>query len=284
MVNLTKEEDMNISSEKEIIAKIRRGKPFTARLDTLALDVKIDRYVPCIGTAIHHGHRVPPPMSELLLLSEEERRFEEDPYTGDLIETLPITLVVNDSRYFYDLNRHPDTCIYQEAWGKKVWSRSLDEGEIEMIREMHNCYYRILSCLLARLEEDFSRIILYDLHSYNYSRINGEAPLFNIGTHYIDDNYLPFLERLKNDLSTITLPGVRNRSVFDEVFQGRGHQAAFIHTTHPKSLCVPLEIKKVFMSEQHFERYDPCYSRLKEQLTQVFAICAARFADEYRDA
>ena len=272
--------NMKLLSEQQIIKKIEHRKPFSARIESGAFDIKIDSYVPVVGTAIHHGHRVDLSYQDRLLLSEEQRRYEEDPYTGELIGSLPITVVVNDSRYFYDLNRHPDRCIYDVAWGKKVWRRPFDTSEVESIRAMHATYYRLLSCLMTELERLHKRVIVFDLHSYNYSRIKRDTPLFNIGTHYIDDRYQPLLRQLQRQLEAITLPGIENRSVFDEVFEGKGYQAAVINKNHPLSLCIPLEIKKIFMNEDDFLPKEKVCQALKKQLSKVLAESAMQFSED----
>ena len=272
---------MNVLSEREIIEKIEREEPFSARVATHAFDLKIDRYAPCIGTAIHDGHRIPSAYERNLLITENERRFEEDPYTGELLEALPIALVVNDSRYLYDLNRTPEKCIYNEAWGKQVWKKPLSEREQIQLLDLHACYYHILNRLIDRLETMYGRTLIYDLHSFNYSRINGDAPLFNIGTYSIHERYSSFLEILQRALHSVALPGVETRCAFDEVFQGKGYQAAFVKQKHPQSLCVPLEIKKIFMNENRFERYHGLYEPLKQQLRTIFLHSADKFYQQF---
>lgn len=273
---------MQLLSEREIITRIEHGEVFSAQIDSHAFEIKIERYVPFIGTAIHHGHRVCCSMTDHMLITGAERQFEEDPYTGEFIDALPITIKVHDSRYYYDLNRNPADCIYDVAWGKKIWKRTLETTVIEKIKNLHSCYYRIVHSLVGQLEQRFSSAMIYDLHSYNYSRIEDKPPLFNIGTHFIDKpRYASLLGHLQNGLKTIRLSGVENRSVCDEVFRGGGYQAAFIKENHPNSLCIPLEIKKIFMDEQGFERDDVIFSELKCQLDQVLEENGTRFENEF---
>jgi len=272
----------SVLSESDIINRIERGELFSAQIDSYAFEMKVDRYVPCICTAIHHGHQICSLLTDDLLVSEAERQFEEDSYTGDFIDALPISIKVNDSRYFYDLNRRLNDCVYQEAWGKKVWKRRLDPEEIDKIKDLHRCYYRILHSLVGQLEQRFSRVVLYDLHSYNYSRINGNPPLFNIGTHFINRPFFAsIINHLQNGLDMIRLPGLESSAAFDEVFEGKGYQAAFMKENHPESLCIPLEIKKIFMNEQGFERDDTIFLELKFQLEQLLRENAARFERDF---
>lgn len=237
-------------SEQLIIDKIEKGELFEALVDTGAFTVKLEKDVPSIFTAIHDGHEVDPAVAEKMLVSPEDRMFEEDPFTGDIIDSCSISLRIHHSRYYYDVNRRPEGCIYSEAWGKQVWKQPLSAEEQQSIRSHHHRYYRVLGALLGRLEKKFGHCVVYDVHSYNYARINSDPPLFNVGTHYIDRRqYESVLEHLTGKLNRIELPGQKTRAVFDEVFTGMGYQAEYMHTEHPASLCIPLEVKKVFMTK-----------------------------------
>ena len=52
-----------------------------------------------------------------------DRWYEEDPETKNMVISHPILIAGCDSRFEYDLNREAETCIYTEAWGKKVWKK-----------------------------------------------------------------------------------------------------------------------------------------------------------------
>ena len=254
---------MEILSEQQIVRKIKDSEPFIAKIDSGAFLVGIKEYVPSICTAIHDGHRVHGDFAGKMLLSGEERRYEEDPFTGEIAKGLPISIQVLDSRYNYDLNREPDLCIYDEAWGKKVWSQELSDKEKQRIKEMHSLYYRVLDTLMEKLEQRYGGCILYDLHSYNYLRIEGEPPLFNLGTHFMDlERFGPVVDHLQQQLGDIHVHGVDTRAVRDEVFWGKGYQARFISENHPDSLCLPIEVKKVFMAEKSGELYPDVFNPL----------------------
>lgn len=258
---------MEVLTEASIIRKIRSSIPFEATVRSGAFSIKIRQIVPVVCTAIHHGHDVEAPYDNKLLLDTRERKIEEDPYTGDIIDPFPITLCVHHSRYFYDLNRRPEECVYDVAWGKKVWSQVMSPAETRYVMEYHASYYRVLDELLMSLERRFGRCVIYDLHSFNYGRIEGDPPLFNIGTYYANLNiYEPELQHLGNRLNEIELPDCMVRTAFDHVFQGRGYQAEYIHARHPESLCVPLEIKKEFMDATDLTLCQPLASQLFENL------------------
>jgi hypothetical protein len=101
----------------EIIKSIKSGKPFKATADDQSFSIKIDRYVPYICTAIHNGSNIRSGLSNKIALDDYERWYEEDPHTADFIASMPITLVGNDSRYEYELNRKEP--VYDEAWVSK---------------------------------------------------------------------------------------------------------------------------------------------------------------------
>lgn len=271
---------MQLLSEPAIIDKIARGECFAAAIESEAFALRIDTYVPAVFTAIHDGHHVSSPLLNSMQVAGDQRTYEEDPYTGEIADLFSIAIQVRDSRYMYDLNRQPDECIYTEAWGYNVWETPPSPALRETLLERHNSYYRILHALMNRLETQFSRCVLYDLHSYNYSRINGNTPLFNIGTNYIDMAvYESVLLHLIKQLRSISLDQIDNRTVCDEVFNGRGYQAHFITNKHPQSICVPLEIKKVFMDETSFEPHAETLNRLKDGLKQALSLNAAFFAN-----
>ena len=68
------------------------------------------------------------------------------------------------------------------------------------------------------------------------------------------------------ELAAIELPGCDNRAAMDEVFEGTGYQAEFVHRHHSDVLCVPLEIKKVFMDEASLELKEEVFNVLRQAL------------------
>lgn len=261
---------MQILSEAEIIALIKSKQCFSASLDDGSLTFHISDYQPVVTTSIHSGSRMTASLAKKCNLSEQERFFEEDPFTGDFISSLPIVIQAEDSRYEYDLNRSADSCIYDDAWGKKVWRGEITVQERETILAKHARYYNILKALIETLEEIHSFCIVYDIHSYNFQRIDRETPLFNVGTQQIDGrrwrNAIPSLVSL---LSDVEIPNTETSVGINDVFMGNGYQAKFIKQHCRSSLCIPLEIKKVYMNELTGEPYPLVIEQIKNQLTQV---------------
>ncbi len=273
---------MLILPEQEIIKRIQAKQTFTATIDSGAFVIKIDKYVPVVHTAIHDGHNLAGSLLSKCLLDDNERRYEEDPFTGDMIQAFPITLRALDSRYMYDLNRSPEDCIYEQAWGKTIWREALSEREVSAHKKLHASYYQVLRVLISKLEQLFNACVVYDLHSYNYLRIASDTPLFNIGTYSVDtQRWQPVLKHLLKQLQQHEYSNIENRAALDEVFQGKGYQAAYIRQHFNNTLCVALELKKVFMEESSGQPYPLILDEFKENLKRALSRNAAYFSRRF---
>lgn len=270
---------MQTLSEREMIAAIAAEELFEAELESGSFRIKIEEYVPYICTAIHAGHLMLDELAEKCLLSSSQRLMEEDPFTDDLISSFPITLVAQDSRYEYDLNRDPENCIYESAWGQKVWGSPLSESEKQFPREKHSSYYRILKHLLSALEKKFGGALLLDLHSYNWKIRNHKvAPVFNIGTKQVNlRRWKNTILKLEKHLSTIPLPNLDTDVKRNSVFLGMGYQAAFVREHLQDTLIIPLEVKKIFMDEETGELFPLVLEELQRGLHISVLEAAATF-------
>ncbi len=258
---------MQTFSEQEVISLLQAGECFEGVLADNSLYIKVAEYMPYIATAIHNGCNLRYSLREYCLLTDDERFYEEDPLTGDFISSLPITLVAMDSRYEYDLNRHPEQCIYQEAWGKQVWSGHLPENETAISLRKHFNYYSVLKALCETLELKFGFSVIYDLHSYNYQRIASETPVFNLGTRLVNKRkWKKQLVDFSGLLAKVELPNIETTVAENQVFSGLGYQAEFVRTQLQYTLCIPLEIKKVYLNEISQEVYPLVVDRLKAGL------------------
>lgn len=270
-------------SEQEIIKLIKQQKPFVAELNDESILFHVKEYAPCIGTAIHNGHKLRSDLQNCCLLSNEERRFEEDPYTDAMVEPLPISVICQDSRYEYDLNREEGSCIYDKAWGKQVWGEALTGKQRNLSLAKHTTYYKIMNALVNKLESLFGRCLVFDIHSYNFKRIENQvAPTFNIGTNNIDnDQWQSSLQHLLGQLSRVKLPNLKTVTAQDEVFQGKGYQVKHGRKFWPKTLVIPLEVKKVYMDETSGEVFPVVLEKLCMELYHVFTKVLARFTKSY---
>lgn len=238
-------------SSAECIEAIEETRALEARVDGGAFFIRIEHYGHFVCTAIHNGHRMRPDIACKCAWSEEQRLYEEDPYTADVISRMPITVVGGDSRFEYDLNRKPEECIHEEAWGRKVWKAPLSESQKKASRAKHAAFYAVLGTLYGKLAELHPRVVIYSVHAYNYRRPRmGESPLFNIGTEQLDlRRWQPDIDDWVSALEAIQLPHVDIRVAINEVFFGRGYHATFTVSRFPNILPLPTEIKKVYMDE-----------------------------------
>ncbi len=273
---------MQKRSEASIIASIQAGELFECETEDGALAIKIEAYVPSICTAIHAGHQFRTSLQRHCLLTEAERLYEEDPFTDQLIAAMPITLVAMDSRYEYDLNRPLATCIYKTAWGKKVWQKTLSTKERQVSVNKHQQFYRILDALLERIEKQFKAALVIDVHSYNHLRIDGESPVFNLGTEQLDlDRWSAALDTTRKRLQQIALPNLPATVASNQVFYGRGYLTAHVNSRHQNTLAIPLEIKKVYIDELSGNPYPIILNSLSQQLKDCLADVSAFFARRY---
>ena len=142
-------------SVEQIIQKIEKGHSFEAEDTDGAIYIKIAEYVPYVCAAIHDGHNFRSELEDNIIHSEYERWYEEDPKTLDFISSFPIVISGKDSRFEYDLNRPPETAVYEEAWGKPVWHKPLTKREKDTSLHKHQNFYRIIEALVTKLEKLF---------------------------------------------------------------------------------------------------------------------------------
>ncbi|MDH3326656.1 MAG: flavohemoglobin expression-modulating QEGLA motif protein [Gammaproteobacteria bacterium] len=270
---------MQTLSEDEIIAAISTGEIFEAELPDGAFVLRIREYVPYVCSAIHAGRELNSLLKKKCLINEADRLQEEDPYTDEMIDSFPITLVARDSRYEYDLNRPPESCIYESAWGHYVWKSPLTASQRDASLTKHARYYRILKALLSALEARFGAVMLVDVHSYNWqTRKYKDAPVFNIGTSQVDvRRWRNTLTVIEKKLSRISLPNLTMTVERNTVFQGRGYQAAFVREFFSNTLIIPLEIKKIFMDEENGEVFPLVLEKLQEGLYLAVLEAASAF-------
>ena len=273
---------MQKRSETDIITAIQSGELFECLTEDGALAIKVEAYVPSVCTALHAGQQFRTSLQRYCCLTEAERLYEEDPFTDQLIDAMPITLVAMDSRYEYDLNRPLATCIYKTAWGKKVWQKALPAKERQLSVNKHQQFYRILNALLERIEKQFKAALVFDVHSYNHLRIEGESPTFNLGTEQLDlDRWSAALEQTKKRLQQIELPNLPVTVATNQVFYGRGYLTAHVNSRYQNTLALPLEIKKVYIDELSGKPYPIILNSLSQQFKDCLTDVAAFFARRY---
>ncbi|WP_371377654.1 flavohemoglobin expression-modulating QEGLA motif protein [Thalassotalea aquiviva] len=270
-------------SEKECIALIKKRQCFHAEVNGGSFIVKIDDYTPLICAAIHNGHHLRSDLAKSFLLSEKERFYEEDPYTDEIISSFPIQLIGNDSRFEYDLNRAKTLSTYfKTAWDKQVWQKTLTTKQRAISHAKHQAFYNVLETIVAVIEKQFSHAIVFDIHSYNYKRIEKDTPTFNIGSGQIDvERWSHVVSHFERQLNKISLPNIDVRAATDEVFYGRGYLISHINAHFDNTLVLPTEIKKVFMDEVSGDVYPLVLEDLKTGVKNAISETAAYFMRRY---
>lgn len=238
-------------TEQEIIQKIANRECFVATSEDNAFTIKIDKYVPVMSAAIHNGGQFREELKDNCLLSQEERYYEEDPHTGSFIEEQAITLIGNDSRYEYDLNRNTQECVYETAWGKEIWKKPQTEETIAFSKGKHARFYRIVAAIVEALREDFGECVVYDNHSYNYRRHERQdLPVINIGTSSVkSEKWRPVIDSFITRLRGMNVPSLDITVAENDIFYGKGYLAQFCHERYDNVLVLATESKKVFMNE-----------------------------------
>ncbi|ARN76708.1 hypothetical protein BST97_01080 [Nonlabens spongiae] len=270
-------------SYRQIIDKIEREETFHAVADDYSFSIKIDDYVPFACAAIHNGHNLDKELWKNCHHTEHDRWYEEDPATGEMISGLPLTLIAHDSRFEYDLNRHPNEAIYETAWGKRLWKIPLSESLKLKAINKHENFYKVVLTLMVKLEEMFGSVVVYDLHSYNWKRWERKVPVFNIGTSNVDETkYNTAITQWQEILGKLELPiDEKVTCEVNDVFQGNGYFLKYITANTLNTLVLATEISKVYCDEETGVIFPEVVAAVRDQLKYYIQAHAHRFYDRH---
>ncbi len=271
---------MQTLSKDACIALINAEQCFEAVVEG-AFSLKIESFSFFICTAIHAGHNLRTELLEKCALDDKARLYEEDPHTDELIVSMPITFIANDSRYEYDLNRAPENCIYENAWGKDVWHTPLSAIDTALSMAKYYAFYAVLQALIDKIQTKYGGCLIYDIHSYNHLRMEtSNTPVFNIGTEQLDtEKWQRIIKHWVETLNACSLPNMNARAAENEVFYGRGYLAGFVKQHFTNTLVLPTEVKKVFMDELTSDVFPLVISELKERFKQMLLGNALYFSE-----
>lgn len=260
---------MTISLTKTI-TKIKNLQCFGAVDSDGIWKISIKRYAPLVCVALHDGSGFPSELEPHCLLTSKERIFEEDPHTAKLLVSQPIVVSGRDSRYYYDLNRSPEHCDQTTVFGRQIWKNNVHPLST-LAKQRHEKFYTLIKSLIEKLIELFGYCLIVEVHSYNYSRIDRETPLFNLGTANFKrkDEYL-FVQKWTQVLADIKLPGVKLPVAVNDVFLGQGYFLQWVQREFPETcVTVPLDIKKIYCNEVTGEIYPLKFRRLTQELNKA---------------
>jgi hypothetical protein len=216
---------------------------------------------PLVACAIHDGHEVRSEVADCLRLDAAQRRYEEDPYTGDWMSFAPTRIMARRSRFEVDFNRPREKAVYitpADAWGLEVWRCSPASEMVAESLRAYDDFYAHLRFVLERLVARHGKVVVFDLHSYNH--IRGDAggapaaseanPEVNLGTGTMDRNaWSPIVDRWLDAMRSYDYLG-RRLDVRENVKFFGGQLPRWVHENFPHSVCaLAIEVKKFFMNE-----------------------------------
>jgi len=242
--------------------------------------ISVKEYVPLVCVALHDGSGFPLELEQHCLLASTERIFEEDPHTAELVVSQPIVLSGMDSRYYYDLNRSAEHCDQATVFGRQVWKNDVHPLS-SLAKQRHDKFYALFKVLVDKLVELFGYCLIIDIHSYNYSRIDRETPLFNLGTaNYKREEEHAFARQWKKALADIKFPGIKLPVAENDVFKGEGYLLQWVQREFPKTCpTICLDIKKIYCDEVTGKIYPLQFRRLTRKLNKVIHSTADIFQE-----
>lgn len=269
---------------QEIVTRIQNEELFRAVSSDYSFTIKIDAYVPYACGAVHDGHQFRRELWDNCIHTEYERWFEEDPATREMVKTHPIIIAGMDSRFEYDLNRAPESAIYEDAWGKKLWHTPLSDEMKQKSLDKHANFYKVVHALIAKLEEKFGACVVYDMHSYNWKRWDREVPTFNLGTGNVDnERFGESIESWRRMLSMIELPHeIASTSKINDTFQGNGYFLKYITQHFSNTLVLATEVKKIYCDEINQVMFPEVVAAIEKQLRRMLPKHATAFYAKHK--
>lgn len=257
-----------------MLEHIRTGTCFEAVSEDYSFTLKVESYAPYICAAVHDGHQFRKSLWEACLHTEYERWYEEDPCTKAMVQDHPIVLAGLDSRFEYDLNRAPETAIYEDAWGKKLWKRPLEPKEKEESLQKHAQFYTVVSALVHKIELLHGKALVFDMHSYNWQRWHREVPTWNLGTTNINGKRFGALaDAWSRQLGTMRLPhGIPSTSKINDTFQGNGYFLKYITQNFENTLVLATEVAKIYCDELSGVIYPEVVAAISAQLKEMIPL------------
>ncbi|MEN1783800.1 MAG: N-formylglutamate amidohydrolase [Bacteroidota bacterium] len=235
----------------QILKKIQQRDTFEAVSEEYSLHLKITSYVPYVCAAVHDGHQFRKSLWNNCLHTEYDRWYEEDPYTRQMVANHPIVLSGLDSRFEYDLNRDPEQAIFDTAWGKQLWKTPLEETTKAVGLQKHRDFYKVAHALVGALEQLFPKILVFDMHSYNWKRWDRPVPTWNLGTANIDSSrFGAIASSWSYKLGGMQLPHhIPTDSKINDTFQGNGYFLKYITSNFKNTLVLATEVSKIYCDE-----------------------------------
>jgi N-formylglutamate deformylase len=233
---------------------------------------------PIVACALHAGNEVRAEVMRHMAIRRRQRFVEEDPYTDQLADVVPTSLIVHRSRFEVDMNRTRERAVYRtphDAWDLPVWREPLPAALRSRSLRLYDRFYADLFAVLARTGAGGHPFVVLDLHSYNHRRggpgaVEADAlmnPEINVGTGSLDrERWGGLVDRFIADLRAAGVDG-RPLDVRENVRFRGGHLSRWIHATFPgQACCLAVEVKKFFMDEYTGEIDEPIWRAVHDAL------------------
>ena len=268
----------------DIIQKIESEEIFHAVADDYSFTLKIEKYVPYVCGAVHDGWQFRKELWDNCLHTQYERWYEEDPETKNMVISHPILIAGCDSRFEYDLNRTPEEAVFETAWGKQLWKKTLSEEQKLKSLNKHTNFFKVTHALIKKIEDKFGCAIVYDMHSYNWQRWDREVPTWNLGTSNVDnERFGEDIEQWRQSLSEMVLPnGIKSTAAINNTFFGNGYFLKYITKNFKNTLVLATEIAKVYCDEYNQIIYPEVVSAVEKQLKDKLIAYAENFYNKYK--
>ena len=258
---------------------IASEQPFEAVSEDYSFTLKIAAYVPYVCAAIHNGHQFRKSLWERCTHSTYERWYEEDPATQRMVQSHPIVITGRDSRFEYDLNRGPEEAVFETAWGKVLWKSPLPDEERQLSLNKHSNFYKVAHALIEKLESKYPKVIVFDMHSYNWKRWDREVPTWNLGTKNINnERFGAIVESWRAKLEGIALPyGIPPTARINDTFFGNGYFLKYLTSQFDNTLVLATEIAKVYCDELTGIVFPEIVDAVALQLRELIPLQAKEF-------
>lgn len=232
---------------------------------------------PIVSTAIHEGHCTRVELKHLFNLDEDERLREEDPFTAKWLNTADNKIIVHHSRFETDVNRSRDKAVYlvpEDSWGLKVWKNELPTEVYQSSLLVYDDFYRNVKIYFDRLFTLHKKVIVYDIHSYNYRREAAdieadpqENPEINLGTKNMDRKlWDPVVQALLKHFKQFDYAGRQLDARENIKFKG-GYFGQWLFEQYGSKICpISIEFKKFFMDEHTGEGFEKDINTIDEMM------------------
>ena len=217
----------------------------------------------------HSGTFVPKHIEKKQNLSKENRMKEEDVdsdrlYCKLVLQKSGIWVDNKHSRFYCDLNRNLNRCIYTDDNNnniKNFWKEELSKREINEIYSFYKMFYSILSKLI----DTYSFNIIFDAHTMRDSKTR---PDISFGTQYIPKFYLPIVKSMKFKIINIGYNKVGINRPY-----GGGFILKWLSSIYPNRFIFSMEInKKLYMYHNRIKVKERKREKISSDLVNIFDI------------